>query len=148
MLYFENLPIIDYDYDNTEQTAKMRNIFFNLNLSNMDPEYLQYYRIDGYKRLEDISFELYGTTNYWWLLALVNDIKDFIFDLPIHEEILQSVAAERTVAKYGSLVATGAVTYYGTQLDELVLENDEKRLILIISNAYIGKIITEILKSL
>ena len=148
MLYFSNLPILEYNYDSTEQLAKMRNIFYRLKLNNIDSDYLKYYRINGNKRLDAISYELYGTTNYWWLLALVNDIKDIIFDLPINEEILQSVASTRTIAQYGTLGEVGAVSYYGEQLEELILENDEKRLILTISNVYIGKIIAEILKSL
>jgi hypothetical protein len=148
MLYFEHLPVINYDSADTEEIAKLRNLFFRLDITNIDKDYTRIYRINGESRLDLISQELYGTTDYWWIIALINNIHDIIFDLPLNEELLKQVATDRTLAVYPALTSPGALAYWTEQVEELVLENDEKRLINVISQQHIGKIITEILKSI
>lgn len=148
MFYFDNLPIVNYDSADTEEMAKLRNIFYRLSISELRDDYTRFYRIDGNKRLDNISQELYGTPHYWWILAFVNNIQDIIFDMPLNEELLQQVATDRTITEYGSLVAPGALVYRAEQLEELVAENDDKRKIRVVNKAHIGRVISEILKSL
>lgn len=148
MYYFENLPVITYDSLDSEELVKMRNIFYRLELSTLKDEYTRFYRIDGDKRLDTISHELYDTPHYWWIIAFINNIQDIIFDLPLEEELLQQVATDRTLVEYASLVEPGALQYRAEQLEALVEENDTKRLILVVNPAFIGRVITEILKSL
>ena len=115
-----------------------------------DNNFIELYVIEGTKRLDNISYELYGTTDYWWIIAKINSINDIIFDLPIHEEILQKVAIDRTLAQddYDTLDDVGALDYYIEQFEEIVEENDAKRQINIIKPIYMGSVITEIVKSL
>jgi hypothetical protein len=148
MLYFENLPVINYDSIDTEIMAKMRNIFYRLDIVNLNENYVRFYRINNFPRLDNISYDIYGTTDYWWIIAIINDIHDIMFDIPIDEDILHLVATDRAIAVYGTLEAAGALTYRSAQLEELILENDSKRLIRIINERDIGKIITELLKSI
>jgi hypothetical protein len=148
MLYFEHLPILNYDSLDSEELAKMRNIFFRLDIKNINEDWTRFYRINGIQRLDTISYELYGTTDYWWIICLINDIHDIIFDIPVEEELIQQVATDRTLALYPALTSPGALTYRSEQLEKLVSENDEKRLIRVVNPANIGKIITAILKSL
>jgi hypothetical protein len=148
MYYFENLPIVDYDSLDSEEIVKLRNIFWRLELGELDTDLMRYYRIDGDKRLDTISFELYGTPHYWWIISFINNIQDIIFDLPLKEDMLQQIATDRALAVYPTLSHPGALAYRSEQLDELVAEYDEKRLIRVVNQAYIGRVITEILKSL
>jgi len=101
MNYFENLPKVKYKTSGYPD-ANMRNLFFNLNLE-INDNYIQIYRIDQTKRLDQISFDLYGDVSYWWIIALINGIQDIIFDLPVDEEYLHSVVKEKTLEKYETI---------------------------------------------
>jgi len=150
--YFSNLPTLEYTISSISSTAKMKNIFFHLNIILDDNEFIDIYRIDGIKRLDTISFELYNKTDYWWILALLNKIDDIIFDLPISEEILYLIAKDRTKKIYGDDVNlntnTEAMNYYISQVEILILENDNKRIIKVINPLYIGTVLSEVIKSI
>ena len=47
---------------------------------------------------EQISFDQYGTTQYWWVIVLVNHIVDPWTDLPMNNDLLVNY----TKAKYGN----------------------------------------------
>ena len=47
---------------------------------------------------EQISFDQYGTTQYWWVIVLVNHIVDPWSDLPMNNDLLVNY----TKAKYGN----------------------------------------------
>jgi hypothetical protein len=153
MKYFSNLPTIDYLPGNLTNSTKMKNIFITLNVILSDQDiYTELYRIEGIKRLDTISYELYKKTDYWWLIARINNIKDIIFDMPLDEEILHLIAKDRTKIVFGSEVILSenldAMDYYIEQVQELIIENDEKRTIKVIKPAYIGAVLTAIIKSL
>ena len=146
MRYFSNLPTINYFIG--DQYVKLKNIFYQLKIEFVNSDQLSIYRIDGVKRLDTISNELYGTTEYWWLIALTNDIKDIIFDIPVDDEILREIAKRTTLESYASLLSDGALDFYNTKLDELILDNNNKRILKVISKQQIGDVIAEISKRL
>lgn len=146
MNYFSVLPTIDYNFNG--DFVKMKNIFYSLNLEYVDDLVFKLYRINGIKRIDTIAYELYGTTDYWWLIALINNIKDIIFDLPIEEDIIRQITTNKTKDKYGSITTSDAINYYNLTLSDLIEENDGKRLIRVIDKVYISRIITDILKRL
>ncbi len=152
MQYFQNLPTINYAPTNLETTASMKNIFYTLELIVKNNNFIKLYFIEGFKRLDTISYELYETTDHWWLLAKLNEINDIIFDLPVHEELLQKVALDRTLSSDGgnftTINDTGAMSYYINEFESLVIENDNKRQISVIKPAYLSEVITQIVKSL
>lgn len=151
MQHFENLPTIDFTpLDLSLPTAKLKNLFYTLNIIIQDQNYIELYVISGTKRLDNISYELYDTTDHWWILAKINNITDIIYDLPVDEEVLQRIALDRTLAQdeYTTIEDIGAMAYYLTQFEALVEENDSKRQINIIKPSYMGLVITEIVKSL
>lgn len=162
MLHFKNIPTIEYSPSNIDETVTMKNLFFTLNLYIENENTLQLYLIDGDKRLDAISQELYGSTEHWWLLAKLNNINDIIFDLPLSEEVLQRVAEDRTLdplqggfttlddiaGSSSNDITVSAMEYYIEQFEELVVENDNKRQIQVIRPQYIGDILTEIIKNL
>jgi hypothetical protein len=150
MEHFENLPTITYSPSNSDITAEMKNLFFTLDLTVQDNNSVQLYVIEGVKRLDNISYELYNSTEHWWIIAKLNNITDIIFDLPISEDILQKIALDRTLDQesFDSIDDPGALDYYIEQFEELVLENDNKRQISVIKPSYMNNILTEIIKTL
>lgn len=148
MKYFEYLPTIQYDISDANFTAKVKNIFYKLELYNINKKYFKFYNVIGEKRLDQISFELYGTTDFWWLIAILNNIRDIIFDVPLSSEMIQSIARNKTLEIYNSLDDEGAMVYYIEKTDELELENDSKRKLVIINQSYVGEVVTELLKML
>lgn len=152
MQHFENLPTITYTPSNVDSTASMKNIFNTLEFTINNNNFVELYVIEGIKRLDSISFELYDTTEYWWILAKLNSINNIIYDLPIDEGVLRNVATDRTLdadqGGFSSLDDTGAMEYYIGQFEKLVEENDSKRQINVIKPIYMGDVITEIIKSL
>lgn len=146
MKYFKNIPEINYYFSDISEFVKLKNLFYYLNMNFITEDVIKYYRISGVKRIDQISEEVYGTTEYWWLLCLINDIQDVIFDLPLDEEILYKVANDRMLKLYTNSDVDGAMAYYVEQVDELIKENDDKRLIKIVTENHLNQVITEILK--
>lgn len=149
MQHFEQLPTITFTPEDIAlQPALVKNVFYTLDIIIQDQNYIELYVIEGTKRLDNISYELYESTDHWWILAKINSITDIIFDLPVDEELLQNVAMDRTLEIYATIDDVGAMTYYLEQFDLLVAENDDKRKINIIKPSYMGLVITQIVKSL
>jgi hypothetical protein len=144
MNYFETLPKVNYLFD--DQYVKMRNIFYYLKIEFITKEFLKIYRIQETKRIDEISYDIYGMVDYWWLICLINDIKDIIFDLPISDEIVYSIANKYTLAKFGDLTTQEAVDYYVVKLDELIEINESKRVIYIVDPNQISRVLSEITK--
>jgi hypothetical protein len=144
MQYFENLEILNYSIPNYPD-AKLRNIFNTLKLD-IDEDFIQTYRIDGVKRLDQISYELYETTNYWWIIALMNDINDIIFDIPVSDEALMEAAKKKTLEEYETI--EDGMDYYLELYEQYQEDNESKRVIEVVIPSYISKVITEIVRSL
>jgi hypothetical protein len=144
MQYFENLEILNYSIPNYPD-AKLRNIFNTLKLD-IDEDFIQTYRIDEVKRLDQISYELYETTNYWWIIALLNDINDIIFDIPVSDEVLMEAAKKKTLEEYETIEA--GMDYYLELYEQYQEVNESKRVINVVIPSYISRVITEIVRSL
>lgn len=137
MKFFELLPRITYDsqYD-------IRNLFYKYYFQNdIDPIYLTTYRISDGESLESISHELYEDSSLWWLLAILNDIRDVIFDLPLDEDAIQEMAKDLSTI---NLVLD--LSLYSTNYDTLTDENNDKRVIRVVRPEFIQKILTEIVR--
>lgn len=58
----------------------------------------EWYRMNDNDKMERVSYELYGTTDYWDILIMINDLNP-LYGLPYAYDI-QDTAADETVAKY------------------------------------------------
>jgi len=58
----------------------------------------EWYQMKDNDKMERVSYELYGTTDYWDLLILINDL-DALFGMPYSYDIYHT-AANETVNKY------------------------------------------------
>lgn len=81
------LPVLNnYRYENIFKLySKDKKYFYNitrkieLNLSNLDPSQFLYYPVKQKMPWTMISFNIYSTIELWWLLCLVNNIKNPLF---------------------------------------------------------------------
>ena len=76
------------------------------------------YNIEDNERLENISYKFYNTVDYWWIIAVFNNIKNPFFDTVLSEEqiITFSKILEEREGKYPQSV------YY-----KLLNETNEER---------------------
>ena len=112
--FFQHYPQIDYNISGTAppkfktainimQRAKFRNVVSN--------DIVQYfpYSIPEAERPDITSFKVYGGVKYTWLIFLINDIHDPIYDWPLATRDLTNFIKD----KYGSItVAKNLVHHY------------------------------------
>lgn len=76
--------ILTFDYEELDEFIVSD--YFSKDISIWDlwdnvQDYISTYKITDNDKLERISYELYGTTDYWDILALLNQ-RDPLFDMP------------------------------------------------------------------
>lgn len=137
MQFFNFLPKITYD-----NVYTIRNLFYKYYFSKSIPnEYLYNYILSDDESLETVSFDVYGDPNYWWLLAMINDIRDIIFDLPLNSIILQKIATDQS-----TINDVFEISLFSDNYDALEEENDLKRNIKILKPEYLNDVLTNMVR--
>lgn len=92
MSYFNRLPEIVYNRHYSVDLHK------KLVLARaLDSNWITSYDLTDGETLHDVSYSLYGTTDYWWLLALINNYNDVHYDMMIKDDVLQKLAKQLQV---------------------------------------------------
>ena len=112
--YFRNLPKVKYDINGAEPnkflnvTNIMKRISFKPSVIEDISDYYPYRVKDG-ERPDIISHQKYGSVAYAYLIMLVNDIYDPLFDWPLTSQQFEKYLTN----KYGSVSsAMGTTKYY------------------------------------
>ena len=112
--YFRNIPKVRYDIYGAEPnkyrnvTNIMKRISFNPAVIEDISDYYPYRVKDG-ERPDIISHQKYGTVAYAYLIMLINDIYDPLFDWPLTSQQFEKYLT----SKYGSVSsAMGTTKYY------------------------------------
>ena len=113
--YFISIPSISYDIWGTEPrnyqsvTNIMKRVKFKPEVLEDISEYYPYIVNDG-ERPDIISFNQYETVAFAYLITLINDVQDPIFDWPLSTQQFEQFIAN----KYGSLDSAMTTTknYY------------------------------------
>ena len=113
--YFRSIPSISYDIWGTEPrnyqsvTNIMKRVKFKPEVLEDISEYYPYIVNDG-ERPDIISFNQYETVAFAYLITLINDVQDPIFDWPLSTQQFEQFIAN----KYGSLDSAMTTTknYY------------------------------------
>ena len=111
--YFKNIPKIKYDIFGTEPntytdvTNITKRLRFKPKVIEDITEYYTYRVKDG-ERPDIISYQKYGTVGYAYLLMLINDIQDPLFDWPLSTQQFEQYIAN----KYGSVESAQTTTKY------------------------------------
>jgi len=111
--YFQHYPQINYDITGTKPRktkiainimvkAKIKSILKN-DIINYFP-----YSIPESERPDITSFKIYGDVKYTWLIFLINDIHDPIFDWPLNSREFGAYVKN----KYGTLAAAKNTTHH------------------------------------
>ena len=111
--YFQHYPQINYDITgekpiktkiaiNIMLKAKIKSILQN-DIINYFP-----YSIPESERPDITSFKIYGDVKYTWLIFLINDIHDPIFDWPLNSREFGAYVKN----KYGTLAAAKNTTHH------------------------------------
>ena len=115
--YFRNIPKVKYDITGAEPnkylnvTNIMKRISFKPSVIEDITDYYPYRIKDG-ERPDILSFQQYGSVAYAYLIMLVNDIYDPIFDWPLSAQQFEKYLTN----KYGSVSSAMATTKYYYQV--------------------------------
>ena len=115
--YFRNIPKVGYDIYGTEPnmyrnvTNIMKRISFKPAVIEDISDYYPYRIKDG-ERPDILSFQQYGTVAYAYLIMLVNDIQDPLFDWPLSSQQFEKYITN----KYGSVSSAMNTTKYYYQI--------------------------------
>ena len=111
--YFRNIPKIKYDIFGTEPntytnvTNITKRLRFKPKVIEDNTEYYTYRVAEG-ERPDTISYRKYGTVGYAYLLMLINDIQDPLFDWPLSSQQFE----QYILNKYGSVESAQTTTKY------------------------------------
>jgi len=140
MEYFDLLPKIAYS---TEE-FNIRNLFYKFDFIQTIPsKYLYSYRMTDGENLETIAFKVYDDPVLWWLLAIINNITDIIFELPLTSEILQKIAIDQS-----TIDGVFDIELFSDNYDILEQENDQKRLIKVLKPQYLKEVIVNLVREI
>ena len=115
--YFRSIPSINYDIWGTEPrhyqsvTNIMKRVKFKPEVLEDISEYYPYIVKDG-ERPDIISYNQYETVAFSYLILLINDIQDPIFDWPLSTQQFEQYITN----KYGSVNSAMVTTKYYYQI--------------------------------
>ena len=115
--YFRSIPSINYDIWGTEPrhyqsvTNIMKRVKFKPEVLEDISEYYPYIVKDG-ERPDTISYVQYDTVAFSYLILLINDIQDPIFDWPLSTQQFE----QYILNKYGSVNSAMMTTKYYYQI--------------------------------
>ena len=118
-----------------------RNIFFKYFLNvEIEEKFLQIYRLSDGETLEDVSYQLYNDTVFFWVFMIINNFTDPLFDVAIPDSAIQRQARDMSIVD--GVLDEGL---YFTTYDELSEANDLKRNIKVIKPEFLNKFLTQLI---
>lgn len=106
---------------------------------------LNVYKVDNGDKIERISYELYGTTDYWDLILLIND-RIPLFEMPYEYDLIENVSGKE-ISLYKNYVYDNAPltqkrtdALFDERLTELTEINESYRFIYVIKPSQITNI--------
>lgn len=115
--YFKNIPNVLYDINGTEPnqfravTNIMSRVRFKPSVIENITDYYPYKVLEG-ERPDIVSYKKYGTVAYSYLILLINDIVDPLFDWPLPSRQFENYIIEQ----YGSVANAQSTNKYYYQI--------------------------------
>ena len=112
--FFQHYPLINYDISGAKpvKTKTAINIMMKARIKNiLQNDIVNYfpYSIPESERPDVTAFKVYGDVKYTWLIFLINNIHDPIFDWPLNSREFGNYVKD----KYGSLnIAKNTIHHY------------------------------------
>lgn len=147
MKYFNQLPKIQIEFENVEYT--IRNIFLKIGFIDLfkseNPEFFDKYFIEDNQTPELIAYKYYGNQDLWWLILILNDIKDPFFDWCLSDAELEQWSI------YQAQLEADSDTYDEDDrleiLTTLKTVNENKREIYLLRPEYVNTLLVELVKN-
>ena len=169
--YFESFPNRLYDLKGNGQQTLVKDIFRRMkvrdNIKNNLALYATYDVVPG-DTPETISFKHFGSTDYFWVICLMNDITDRYYDWPLDYQAFEEYVTDKydnpqAIHHYEKDQSSGATTGNGpgafshkievnsTDTDGQSVSNyeyeqrlqDQKRQIKLLDKAYLNQFVEE-----
>ena len=169
--YFESFPNRLYDLKGNGQQTLVKDIFRRMkvrdNIKNNLALYATYDVVPG-DTPETISFKHFGSTDYFWVICLMNDITDRYYDWPLDYQSFEEYVTDKydnpqAIHHYEKDQSSGATTGNGpgdfshkievnsTDTDGQSVSNyeyeqrlqDQKRQIKLLDKAYLNQFVEE-----
>jgi hypothetical protein len=96
-----------------------------------------------HETLESVALDEYGDPELYWVLVIINDIRDVIFDLPLPDIAIQEIARAIATDDEGNL----DIFEFSQAYDELQDEQDQKRKIKVLKSKFINVFLSDALKN-
>ena len=98
MKYFNQFPGIDYDLKGDGNRTIVTDIFRRVkarskivnNVSAFDK-----YDVQEGEKPEDVAYKMYGDSDYFWVITLVNNIVNRYYDWPLDEYVFQQYVKDK-----------------------------------------------------
>lgn len=137
MSYFQKFPTILYTFDfpGGPRVVRLKDIALNVRVRRTLLDQVTVYDeydIESGETMESISYRLYGTHQYHWILMLLNERYDYLEDMPKQDVELQ----EYVEKKYGVDNVNAPYTvnnhrYYTDQNGNVILQMQRERFALL-----------------
>ncbi len=87
--YFETFPKLLYDIDNTKNFKLVTDIFRRIKVREQlktNAALFSKYSVPSGEQPETTSYKHFGTTDYFWIILLLNDITDRYYGWPLSDQ--------------------------------------------------------------
>ena len=97
--YFDQFPIIDYNLSGVNgNTTEVTDIFRRVKARNKIADNVTLF--DNYdvaegEKPEDVAYKVYGESDYFWVVTLVNNIVNRYYDWPLPEFVFQQYLKDK-----------------------------------------------------
>ena len=98
MAYFTKFPKLLYDLQNNSEFKLVPDIFRRIKVRNKIKDnisLLDKYDVSEGETPETVAFKIYGDTNYFWVVCLMNNIVNRYYDWPLNEYAFQRYVADK-----------------------------------------------------
>jgi len=98
MAYFEKFPKILYDIDNTKNYKLVTDILRRVKVKESirdNVELFDKYDVDSGDSPETIAYKIYGSVRYYYVILLLNNIKDRYYDWPLSYQAFESYVKDK-----------------------------------------------------
>jgi hypothetical protein len=98
MAYFEKFPKILYDIDNTKNYKLVTDILRRVKVREAirdNAVLFDKYDVDSGDSPETVAYKIYGSVRYYYVILLLNDIKDRYYDWPLSYQAFESYVKDK-----------------------------------------------------
>ena len=102
--YFETFPKLLYDIDNTKNFKLVTDIFRRIKVREQLKEnaaLFSTYDVPSGEQPETTSYKHFGTTDYFWIILLLNDITDRYYGWPLSDQDFEKYVKDKYAQPLG-----------------------------------------------